>query len=107
MPNEEKMSDEKMDRIVVRQELGQSPSKRKPIVPRRPWRPRDEINSLADKVACDSSVMQLVNSARGSNDRELGSRVLEKVREEVRQIDPTASNSDAARVLLVLAAKAG
>jgi hypothetical protein len=46
--------------------------------------------------------MQLFNSALGSNDKELASRVWEKVLEEVRQIDPSATNSDTSRVMLDL-----
>jgi hypothetical protein len=81
--NEAQMSEERKNRLIVRQES--PPGKRKPIIRREAWRSKGEINSLADKVAQNSSLMQLFDSARGSNDDELASRALEKVREEVRQ----------------------
>ena len=101
------MSEEKRDRIIVRPESPQPRGDRKPLVPRQPLpRSQDEIESLADKVAENHSLMQLFNSGMGSNDAELASRVLEKIQEEIAKIDPTARNTDGARVMAKLMARA-
>jgi hypothetical protein len=65
------MSDEKEDRIIVRPESPQWQGERKPLIPRGPPpRPQEEIDSLADRVAENHSLMEFFNSGMGSNDEE-------------------------------------
>jgi hypothetical protein len=100
------MPEEKRGRVVIPPESPQSRGGQPPIIPRGRWRSQDEIDALADKVAENQSLMQFINSTLDLRDEELTKLAVEKVREEIGQTDLAPIYSDAARVLVRLAARA-
>ena len=99
------MSDEKEDRIIVRPEsrngrANGSQAFQRPVPRRRRKLIHWPTESPKITLSWSFSILGWVRMTKN-----LSWRVLEKIQEEIRQIDPTTSNSDGARVLLALTAR--
>ena len=67
-----------------------------------PDRSREELRPLAERVAQNPQIMQRFYQARGSDNEALGRDVVDEIRNYARELDPTITYVEGARMVLVL-----